>query len=60
MIESQNSVVQAKGMSIMVYYLNKEWGELKHKKDVKPVIGFSFTAEGAKRAYKAALAAANQ
>jgi hypothetical protein len=56
-IEDPKNKVQAKGTSIMVFKYNKDWGELKHSKDVDRVIGFSFTKDGALRAYSAALKA---
>ncbi len=59
-IEDPKNSVQATGLSIMIWSFNKEWGELKHSKDVDRILGFSFTQAGAKAAYKAALAAANQ
>ncbi len=57
MIEEPTNRVSAKGTSIMVYRFDKKWGELKHSKDIDRIVGFSFTKEGAKRAYKSALAA---
>jgi hypothetical protein len=60
MIEEKDNLKQSKGLGIMIWSFNKEWGELKHSKDIDRIIAFSFTADGAKRAYKAALAAANQ
>lgn len=59
MIEEEENTYPAKKLGIMIYKFNKEWGELKHSKDYDRIIGFSFTKEGAKKAYKAALAANN-
>ncbi len=56
-IESPKNKVQAVGTSIKIFAIDKEFGELKFKKDVERIVGFSFTKEGALRAYKAALAA---
>ncbi len=56
-IESPENKVQARGTSIMIYKYSEEWGELKHHKDVNNIVGFSFTREGASRAYQAALSA---
>lgn len=56
-IETPDNKAQASGTSIKVFGMDKEMGELKCKKDVPQLIGFSFTKEGALRAYKAALAA---
>lgn len=56
-IEDPANKVQAKRTTMMVFKFDKSWGELQHEKDVDRVIGYSFTKEGAQRAYKAALAA---
>ena len=54
-IEDPKNKVVAKGLSIMIYKFDKDWGELKHDKDIDRIIGISFTKDGAARAYKAAL-----
>jgi len=56
-VETPDNKIQAKGTSIKVFAIDKEFGELKFKKDVERIVGFSYTKEGALRAYKAALAA---
>ncbi len=40
-------------MSIMIWFYDKKFGELKHSKDVPLISAFSFTKEGALRALKA-------
>jgi len=56
-IETPDNKAQVAGTAIKTFAIDKSFGELQFKKDVDPIIGFSFTKEGALRAYKAALAA---
>ena len=55
-IEDPYNTYQAKKFVLAVYAGNKNTGELTFVNDVSPIIGISFTAEGAKKAYQAALA----
>jgi hypothetical protein len=55
-IEDPYNTYQPKKFILGVYVHNKQFGDLNHSHDVSPLIGISFTAEGAKKAYQAALA----
>lgn len=57
MVESERNKVQARGVKAMIYKKTPPHNDLTHMNDHNVVIGFSFTKEGAKRAYKAALSA---
>ncbi len=57
-IETPENKVKGGSMTAMVYEKVKPHYDLVHKEDFKPVIGFSFTKAGAKKAYQAALKAA--
>lgn len=57
-VETPSNKFQPKKLSINIYWLDPEWGELQHKEDVSPILAISFTKAGAQKAYKAALKAA--
>lgn len=59
MIENPENTTQAKRLGIALYTYIKDYGEIEHARDIERIIGFSFTREGASRAWKAALEAAN-
>ncbi|MDR0304429.1 MAG: hypothetical protein LBH98_06660 [Chitinispirillales bacterium] len=55
-IEDPYNTYQPKKFILGIYSGNKNTGELTFMRDVSPLIGISFTTEGAQKAYKAALA----
>lgn len=56
-VETEKNKVQARGVKALIYDKVKPHNSLKHMKDINVLIGFSFTKEGAKKAYQAALTA---
>jgi hypothetical protein len=58
-IEDAYNTYPAKNFTLAVYYMDKQFGELKYHNDVQPV-AVSFTLDGAKKGYQATLAEANK
>jgi hypothetical protein len=54
-IEDPSNIYQPKRFVLGIYAMDKQFGDLRHSNDITPLIGISFTAEGAKKAYEAAL-----
>lgn len=58
-IEDAYNTYEAKRFILAVYTMDKQFGELKFSHDINPV-AVSFTLDGAKKGYQAALAEANK
>jgi hypothetical protein len=55
-IEDPYNTYPAKKFVLGIYVHNKQFDDLNFQREINPLIGVSFTAEGAKKAYQAALA----